>query len=292
MYYILNTLPQQYAPFKISYNTHKSNWSINKLMTICVQEEQRLLMESRESVHLTTLGKAKEQGKKKGKGKLPVEADIKKQSKCFFCRKEGHLKKDSVRSPGGLTLPVAQDVPQEHIDETLRRSIRIKKSAIPEEWNFKTKKDSLGNIKRYKTRLVVKGFTQKEGSNYNETFAPITKKNSLCIILALVVYFDMELHQMDAKTTFLNEYLEEVYMKQPERFLSGEGEHLVCKLKKSIYGLKQASDQWYLKFHDVISSFRFVENIKDAYVYQKIYFLMLYVDDILLASNDKDCYMM
>ncbi|RVX01886.1 Retrovirus-related Pol polyprotein from transposon TNT 1-94 [Vitis vinifera] len=81
-------------------------------------------------------------------------------------------------------------------------------------------------------------------------------------------------------------------MKQPEGFSSSGGEHLVCKLKKSIYGLKQASRQWYLKFYDVISSFGFMENIMDQCIYQKvsrskICSLVLYVDDILLATNDK-----
>ena len=110
--------------------------------------------------------------------------------------------------------------------------------------------------------------------------------------MALVAHFNFELHQMDVKTAFLNGDLEEeVYMKQPEGFSSSDGEHLVCKLKKSIYGLKQASRQWYLKFHNVISSFGFVENIKDQYIYHKvsgskIIFLVLYVDDILLATND------
>ena len=111
--------------------------------------------------------------------------------------------------------------------------------------------------------------------------------------MALVTYFDLELQQMDGKMTFLNgEREEEVYMKQPEGFFSSNGEHLVCKLKKSIYGLKQASRQWYLKFHDVITSFGFEENIMDQCIYQKvsgskICFLILYVDDILLASNNK-----
>ena len=98
---------------------------------------------------------------------------------------------------------------------------------------------------------------------------------------------------MDVKTDFLNgELEEEVYMKQPEGFSSSQGEHLVCKLKKSIYELKQASRQWYLKFHDVISSFGFEKSIMDQCIYQKvsgskICFLILYVDDILLAINDK-----
>ena len=82
--------------------------------------------------------------------------------------------------------------------------------------------------------------------------------------MALVAHFDFDLHQMDVKTAFLNGNLEEeVYMKQPEGFSSSGGDHLVCKLKKSIYGLKQASRQWYLKFHEVIASFGFEENIMD-----------------------------
>ena len=109
-------------------------------------------------------------------------------------------------------------------------------------WVFKTKKDSLGNIERHKARFVAKGFTEREGIDYTETFSPVSKKNSLQIIMALVAHFDFDLHQMDVKMTFLNGNLEEeVYMKQPEGFSSSEGEHLVCKLKKSIYGLKQAS---------------------------------------------------
>nr|CAN78017.1 hypothetical protein VITISV_002922 [Vitis vinifera] len=97
---------------------------------------------------------------------------------------------------------------------------------------------------------------------------------------------------MDVKTTFLNGDLEEeVYMKQPEGFITNGNDHIVCKLKKSIYGLKQASRQWYLKFHDVISSFDFIENVMDQCIYHKvsgskIIFLVLHLDDILLASND------
>ena len=101
-----------------------------------------------------------------------------------------------------------------------------------------------------------------------ETFSIVSKKDSLRVILALVAHFDMELQQMDVKTAFLNgELEEEVYMKQLEGFSSSDGEHLVCKLKKSIYGLKQASPQWYLKFHEIISFFGFEENIMDQCIY-------------------------
>ena len=98
--------------------------------------------------------------------------------------------------------------------------------------------------------------------------------------------------QLDEKIVFLNVGLEEeVYIKQPEGFSFSAGEHLVCKLNKSIYGLKQASQQWYLKFHEVVSSFGFEENVMDNCVYHKIsgskiFFLILYVDDVLLVTND------
>ncbi|KAL5856615.1 hypothetical protein ACOSQ3_004073 [Xanthoceras sorbifolium] len=97
VHYILNTLPQRYRPFKISYNTHKDKWSINKLMTMCVQEEGRLLQEQGDSAMLATQGKGKTQANQKGKGKIPPKYDIKKESKYFFCKKKGHMKKDYVK---------------------------------------------------------------------------------------------------------------------------------------------------------------------------------------------------
>ena len=159
-------------------------------------------------------------------------------------------------------------------------------------WIFKTKRDSKGNVDRYKARFVAKGFTQKEGIDYKETFSPVSSKDSLRIIVALAAHFDLELHQMDVKTAFLNGDIDEtIYMVQPENFVSGDPKNMVCKLKKSIYGLKQASRQWYYKFHQVITSFGFEVNLVEDCVYHKFcrskyIFLVLYVDDILLASND------
>jgi len=118
---------------------------------------------------------------------------------------------------------------------------------------------------------MAKGLFQKEGVDYKETFSLVSMKDSLRIIMALVAHFVLELHQMDVKMTFLNGDLEEeVYMTQPKGFYSNNGAHLVCKLKKSIYGLKQASCQWYLKFHNVILSFSFFENNMDQYIYHKV----------------------
>ncbi|RWR73399.1 Gag-protease-integrase-RT-RNaseH polyprotein [Cinnamomum micranthum f. kanehirae] len=159
-------------------------------------------------------------------------------------------------------------------------------------WVFKTKRDSKGKVERFKARLVAKGFTQREGIDYNETYSPVSKKDSFRIIMALVAHFNLKLHQMDVKTAFLNGNLEEeVYMEQPEGFIKQSEKKLVCKLKKSIYGLKQASRQWYIKFNCVITAFEFTENVVDHCIYLKIsgskfIILVLYVDDILLASND------
>jgi hypothetical protein len=105
-------------------------------------------------------------------------------------------------------------------------------------WVFKIKHGVHSEVERYKARLVVKGFTQTYGVDYNEIFALVAKFVSIRCILALAAIEDMEIHQMDVKTAFLNGDLEEeIYMEQPEGFTQ-EGEHLVCKLHKSLYGLK------------------------------------------------------
>ena len=111
-------------------------------------------------------------------------------------------------------------------------------------WVYKTKRHADGSIERHKARLVAKGFTQKEGIDFTETFSPVSTKDAFRMIMAMVAHFDMELYQMDVKTAFLNGELEEnIYMRQPEGFIEQGSEHLVCKLKKSIYGVKQASRQ-------------------------------------------------
>ena len=126
----------------------------------------------------------------------------------------------------------------------------------------------------YKARLVAKVFTLKNGNDYKEIFSLVSKNDSLRIVLVLV------------KIAFLNGGLEEeVYMNKPEWFVSTRKEHLVCKLKKSIYGLKQGSRQWYLKF--TITPYGFVENTIDRFIYMKVsgrifVILILYVGDIFL----------
>ena len=159
-------------------------------------------------------------------------------------------------------------------------------------WVYKKKIGADGQVETYKARLVAKGFRQKQGIDYDETFSPVAMLKSIRILLAIAAYHDYEIWQMDVKTAFLNGFLEEeVYMSQPEGFISKNKPNQVCKLKKSIYGLKQASRSWNIRFDETIKRFGFIKNVDEPCVYKKtsgsaIVFLVLYVDDILLIGND------
>ncbi|KAJ9547641.1 hypothetical protein OSB04_020184 [Centaurea solstitialis] len=157
---------------------------------------------------------------------------------------------------------------------------------------FKKKTDMDGNVHTFKARLVAKGFTQTHGIDYDETFSPVAMLKSIRILMAISAYFNYEIWQMDVKTAFLNGKLtEDVYMEQPEGFEDPENPNKVCKLLKSIYGLKQASRSWNLHFDERIKEFGFAKSEFEPCVYTKfsgsiVTFLVLYVDDILLIGND------
>ena len=113
------------------------------------------------------------------------------------------------------------------------------RKAVGSKWVFKLKTDADGSVEWHKARLVARGFSQKHGLDYDETFSPVIRFESLRTVIALAVQNGLKLHQMDVTTAFLNgELEEEVFMHQPEGFVTKGQEHLVCKLKQSIYGLK------------------------------------------------------
>ncbi|KAJ9548881.1 hypothetical protein OSB04_021424 [Centaurea solstitialis] len=164
--------------------------------------------------------------------------------------------------------------------------------AVGRKWVFKKKTDMDGNVHTFKARLVAKGFTQTHGIDYDETFSPVAMLKSIRILMAISAYFNYEIWQMDVKTAFLNGKLtEDVYMEQPEEFEDPKNPNKVCKLLKSIYGLKQASRSWNLHFDERIKEFGFTKSEFEPCVYTKfsgsiVTFLVLYVDDILLIGND------
>ncbi|KAK1631716.1 hypothetical protein QYE76_006031, partial [Lolium multiflorum] len=166
------------------------------------------------------------------------------------------------------------------------------RKAVENKWIFKRKTDADGNITVYKARLVAKGFRQIQGVDYDETFSPVAKLKSVRILLAIAAFFDYEIWQMDVKTAFLNgDIEEELYMVQPKGFVDPKNADKVCKLQRSIYGLKQASRSWNRRFDKVIKDFGFIQCHGEACIYKKVSgssvaFLILYVDDILLIGND------
>ncbi|GJY97194.1 retrotransposon protein, putative, ty1-copia subclass [Tanacetum coccineum] len=162
---------------------------------------------------------------------------------------------------------------------------------VGSKWLFKKKTDMDGNVHTYKARLVAKGFTQLYGVDYEETFSPVADIRAIRILIAIATFYDYEIWQMDVKTAFLNGYLDEdIYMVQPEGFVDPKHPTKVCKLQRSIYGLKQASRSWNKRFDEEIKKFRFTQNLDEPCVYQKasgsnVTFLILYVNEIIIIGN-------
>jgi len=149
-------------------------------------------------------------------------------------------------------------------------------------WVFKIKRRADGQIDRYKARLVVKGFKQRYGIDYEDTFSPVVKIATVRLVLSLAVTRGWCLRQLDVQNAFLHGVLEEeVYMKQPPGFENPRYPSFVCKLKKAIYGLKQAPRAWYSRLSSKLISLGFVSSKSDTslFIYRKgsveIYMLMI-----------------
>jgi hypothetical protein len=149
---------------------------------------------------------------------------------------------------------------------------KLPKNKVPigSKWLFKPKFNVDGSIDKYKARLVAKGYSQKEGIDYEDTFAPVAKLNTIRLMIALATKHSWKLHQLDVKSAFLNgELKEEVYLVQPEGFVKKGQEHLVCKLKKALYGLKQAPRSWYVKIDSFFLQKGFMKSMSDPNLYIK-----------------------
>ena len=117
---------------------------------------------------------------------------------------------------------------------------------IGRKWVFKKNMNVEGKVEKYKAWLVEKGYSQVPGIDFGDIFSPVAKVTSIKLLLSVVDAFDFEVEQMDVKTPFLHGDLEEeIYMKQPKGFMVKRKKELVCRLKKSLYGLKQSLRMWY-----------------------------------------------
>ena len=160
------------------------------------------------------------------------------------------------------------------------------KKAIPLKWIFKIKRDAKGVFEKYKARIVVRGFSQIAGLDFNETFAPVVRIESIRIILALAAANDLHILHVDCKNAFLHGKSDvELYITQPEGFFDREFPDKVLRLNKSLYGLKQAPRIWYLFLCGVIIGLGFVQLETDSCIYIRDDIIAeVYVDDIKIVG--------
>jgi hypothetical protein len=162
-------------------------------------------------------------------------------------------------------------------------------------WVYAVKVGPNGQIDRLKARLVAKGYTQIYGLDYGDTFSPVAKITSVRLFLAIAAIRHWPLYQLDIKNAFLHGDLEEeIYMEQPPGFVAQGESRLVCKLRRSLYGLKQSPRAWFGKFSSVVQAFGLKRSEADHSVFychtspNRCVYLVVYVDDIVITGNDEE----
>ena len=169
---------------------------------------------------------------------------------------------------------------------------RPKQNVIGTKWVFRNKQDEHGVVTRNKARLVGQGFTQIEDLDFGETYAPLARLESICILLAYAAHHDFKLYQMDVKSAFLNGPLSElVYVEQPPGFEDPKYPNHIYKLDKALYGVKQAPRAWYDCLKDLLLKQGFEIGKADATLFtlkvnNDIFVCQIYVDDIIFGSTN------
>ncbi|WVZ52104.1 hypothetical protein U9M48_003194 [Paspalum notatum var. saurae] len=162
---------------------------------------------------------------------------------------------------------------------------------IGTKWVFKNKQGEDGMVVRNKARLVAQGFCQKEGIDYEETFAPVARLEAIRILLAFAASKRFKLQQMEVKSAFLNGFIEEeVYVRQPPGFESAKFPDQVYKLRKALYGLKQAPRAWYARLKSFLLKSAFVMGLVDKTLFLlsrggDTLIVQIYVDDIIFGGS-------
>ncbi|GKC85361.1 retrovirus-related pol polyprotein from transposon TNT 1-94 [Tanacetum coccineum] len=165
---------------------------------------------------------------------------------------------------------------------------------IGTKWVFRNKLDENGVVSRNKARLVAQGYNQQEGIDYDETYAPVARLESIRILLAYACALDFKLFQMDVKSAFLNGFInEEVYVAQPPGFIDFKKPDHVYKLKKALYGLKQAPKAWYDRLKAFLIKHEYKMGMVDNTLFTKkkssnLIIVQIYVDDIIFGSTCQD----
>jgi len=170
----------------------------------------------------------------------------------------------------------------------------IDKPVIGVKWVYKTKLHLDGSVQKHKARLVAKGYAQKSEIDYNETFAPVARLDTIRTLIALAAQKGWKLFQLDVKSAFLNGVLKkEVYVEQPEGFEIKNAGHKVYKLKKALYGLKQAPRAWYSEIDTYLTMCKFKRSTSEATLYTRsdlegnLIIVSIYVDDIVYTGSSE-----
>jgi len=167
------------------------------------------------------------------------------------------------------------------------------KKAVSCKWVFTVKQTPGGKVERYKARLVARGYSQTYGIDYDETFTPVAKMNTVRTLISCAANFGWPLHQLDVKNAFLHGDLqEEVYMEIPPGYSKPEVIEKVCRLKKSLYGLKQSPRAWFDRFKRALCGMQYKQCNGDHTLFyrhlgRKITVLAVYVDDIIITGDDE-----
>jgi hypothetical protein len=210
----------------------------------------------------------------------------------FVSSIEPHKIDDALRDPDWVVAM------QEELNNFTRNEVwhlvpRPNQNVVGTKWVFHNKQDDNGVVTRNKARLVAKGYPQVEGLDFDETYAPVARLESIRILLAYATYHGFKLYQMDMKSAFLNGPIkEEIYVEQPLGFEDSEYPNHVYKLSKALYGLKQAPRAWYECLRDFLITNGFKVGNADPTLFTKtiakdLFICQIYVDDIIFGSTKK-----